>query len=412
MNYIFHSMLAILMGSVFKGLLCAFRETADAGVDRLREKYPGLERSRSIYEKNWRLLETALSLAAVIFQIAGIVLLFIATRELGFDKWIVVVVFVLLAVVSLVLFEILPNIVARVYSDRLSALALPMTIVIAYTLGPLLIPLRYMGGLLEKHMLLNADADDRPKAEDEIISLMEQAGAQDMELHEKEFIRSVFEFDDTDVHEIMTPRIEVEAIEDTESVSYCVARIRDIPHSRFPVYHQSLDNIQGLIHVKELMRMLSLGRGEELVGRVAGEANFVPESMKIAKLFELMKERRAHLAVVVDEYGGTAGVVALENVIEELIGDIQDESDKEMPGVLRLPDGSVMIQAREPVDEVNEMIGIDIPESDQYDSVGGYIFSQLNRIPESGETVEGSNFKITIQKASERQVKTVRIAKF
>lgn len=239
---------------------------------------------------------------------------------------------------------------------------------------------------------------------------MEQADARDIDLHEKKFIRSVFDFDETDVHEIMTPRIEIEAIADSETVAECALRVRDLPHSRFPVFHEGLDEIVGIVHVKDIMRMLSIDRDEERVGDIASPAAFVPESMKIVKLFELIKLRRTHLAVVVDEYGGTAGVVALEDVIEELIGDIQDESDEEVEGISRMPDGSWNVIARESIADVNEVTGAGIPESDQYDSVGGYVFGILNRIPVEGESVTTSDFTITVQKASDRQIESVRIS--
>ncbi len=409
MKYIIYSLICLGVATFFKILLCAFRETAEAGVGRLQYKYPGLQKLVVAYEKRWWVLTSSLSLSVVICQIGMVVLLCQAHHVSELPISSVLILFTLMTILILFFNEMLPNIVAEVYADRLSAMTLPLVIVLSFCFLIFIIPLRSLGRLIQKYMLMKSDAIDRPTPEDEIMSLMNHS--LDMDEHEKEFIRSVFEFDDTDVHEIMTPRVQITAVEDTETIGQCVERIRDIPFSRFPVFHQSLDDICGMVHVKQLMRMLILGREDELVASAASPAMFVPESMKIVELFKLMKLKRTHLVIVIDEYGGTAGVVALEDVIEELIGEIQDESDADAPGVRRLPDGSVIIQARQPVGEVNEMMGIEIPESDQYDSVGGFILSVFNRMPAVGETVEREGFKITVQTATERQIQAVRILK-
>lgn len=407
MEYIIYSLLLLFAATIMKTLLFAFRETEDGGLGRLSEKYPDLARHSRFYERRWGEMSAGMSLLAVLAQTGAVLMPLIAWRLGLYDSGVLVPVLVALLLLQFFLLEILPEIVGQTYSDRLSALALPFAGLISYLFFFVVWPLHAFGKWLDAH--LHSASRDRPTAEEEIISLVEQADAGDIDLHEKEFIRSVFEFDDKDVHEIMTPRIDIEAIEGSETVADCVARIRDIPHSRFPVYNESLDDILGIVHVKDLLCILSNGRGEDPMRKVASPAAFVPESMRIANLFELIKNRRTHLAIVVDEYGGTAGVVALEDVIEELIGDIQDESDRESPGISRLADGSWIAFARESLAEINEKTGLAIPESEQYDSIGGFVFHQLNRIPVNGETVAGEGFRVEVEKASDRQIETVRI---
>jgi len=409
MTMMFYSLICLALCALFKTVLCSFRETEDGGIGRLREKYPNLAKRTSLYEERWGLMTATLSLLVVLAQVGAVVLLLLGGRALALAPAGMLAAFALLVLLELLFVEMLPEILADKLSDRLSVAALPLTIAASFLFMLVLIPLRALGSAIDKRLLSGIGAQNRPSAEDEIISLMEQAEAEDMELHEKEFIRSVFEFDETDVHEIMTPRVAIEAVGADESVADCAARISGLAYSRYPVYQQGLDDVQGIVHVRDLMVMLSRGRGDVLIRQIAAPAAFVPESMKISKLFELIKLRRTHLAVVVDEYGGNAGVVSLEDVIEELIGDIQDERDHEPPGITAMPDGSWLVRARESVSEVNEATGLAIPESEQYDSVGGYIFEALNRIPLKGEKVSAENFEMRVEKASERQIELVRI---
>jgi putative hemolysin len=409
MTLIFYSLICLALCAVFKTVLCSFRETEDGGIGRLREKYPNLAKRTSLYEERWGLMTSTLSLLVVLAQVAAVVLLLLGGQALALPPSGLLAAFAALVLLELLFVEILPEILADRLSDRLSVAALPLTIASSFLFMLVLIPLRSVGSLIDKSLLARVGAQNRPSTEDEIISLMEQAEDEDIELHEKEFIRSVFEFDETDVHEIMTPRVAIEAVTDTETVAACAARISSLAYSRYPVCHAGLDDIQGIVHVRDLMVMLSRGRGDVPISQIAAPAAFVPESMKISKLFDLIKLRRTHLAVVVDEYGGTAGVVSLEDVIEELIGDIQDERDHEPPGITAMPDGSWLVRARESVAEVNEATGLAIPESEQYDSVGGYIFESLNRIPLKGEMVSAENFEMRVEKASERQIELVRI---
>ena len=209
----------------------------------------------------------------------------------------------------------------------------------------------------------------------------------------------------------MTPRIDVESLEDTETIASAAARVHDSAHSRFPIYHDSIDEIHGVVHVKDLLRSLSEGKNDSPVSVAAKEIPFVPESMPINDLLNLLRASKTQNAIVVDEYGGTAGLVTMEDVIEELVGEILDEYDADEHGVHRLSDGSAILNARMPVDEVNELLDIHIPESEDYDSAGGYIFHKLGRIPRPGERVEGPDFEVTVQTGNARQLHSLRIAK-
>ncbi|MEM7394987.1 MAG: hemolysin family protein, partial [Verrucomicrobiota bacterium] len=183
------------------------------------------------------------------------------------------------------------------------------------------------------------------------------------------------------------------------------------PYSRFPVYHETSDHILGIVHIKDLHNRVRQDESAMPITRLLKEVPFVPESMPINDLLKMLRAEQTQMAVVVDEYGGTAGLVTMEDIIEELVGDIQDEHDNEETMVQRLSDDSFVLDAKMPVDEINQLLSLDIPESEEYESVGGYLFQELGRIPRPGEILEKELYSITITQANSHQLQKVRIQK-
>jgi len=254
-----------------------------------------------------------------------------------------------------------------------------------------------------------AEEEDRPTREEATLSMVSPDQESDLQAEEKQIIRSALEFGDTVTREIMTPRVDIIGLEDSTIVGEAIAVIKRSGRSRFPVFHEHLDDILGVVHVKDLLVLLGEGKESVPVITAAKPVPFVPESMPISDLLQLLRSRQAQLAIVVDEYGGTSGLVTIEDILEELVGEIHDEYDVREVEARRLPDGSVVMSARTPVSAANRLSGVNIPEGDDYDSVGGYIFSVLGYIPKAGETVEGDDFTITVQAADQRQIHLVRI---
>jgi CBS domain containing-hemolysin-like protein len=179
--------------------------------------------------------------------------------------------------------------------------------------------------------------------------------------------------------------------------------------SRIPVYGQGIDDIVGVVLVKDLMRSVREGHEESPVSDIMREAIFVPESKKVSSLMREMQATKQHLALVVDEYGGTAGLVTLEDVIEELVGEISDEYDTEEEAPEQLPDGTLVVPARMTLDEVNDLLGhSDLPEGD-WDTVGGLVYSQLGHIPAEGEEVEAAGHRLVAEHVQGRRIGRVRI---
>jgi putative hemolysin len=399
----------LLLSGLFQTLLLAYRHTDDAGIDRLADRLPHLADRLDAWAEKWGLLVSAHVLLAAASALASMAFLVRALLLPSLAGWVSAAAWAGLLAAALFVLSILPRAIAESYADRISLGFLPASIALVRFFYPLVWLLSALERALRRPLMRMTGETDRPSSEDEIMSLVEHEESRDLEEHEREIIRSVFEFGETVVREIMTPRVNVVGLEDEWDIRRCVEKIKDTRYSRFPVFHENLDDVRGLVHVKDLLRSLSDGTGDQPIGGIVKEAAFVPESMPIHDLLTELRSAQNHAAIVVDEYGGTAGLVSMEDIIEELLGEIQDEYDAEEAAVHRLADGSFTVAARTPVFEASERTGIELPESDEYDSVGGYIIHEFGRIPKPGETLERERFEMTVQNASARQIQTVRI---
>jgi CBS domain containing-hemolysin-like protein len=246
-------------------------------------------------------------------------------------------------------------------------------------------------------------------SEAEILALADQAVSADiLEEEERELIEQVIEFGDTICREVMVPRPDMLALSNALSVAEVLEAALAAGRSRVPVYGEGIDDVTGIAYVKDLVRASRAGRDAVGVFRFARRAYFVPETKRISELLSEMRVRKAHMAVVIDEYGGTAGLVTLEDLIEELIGEIVDEFDHEEAMVERLPGGDLRVQARMPMDEVSELVGVDLPEGD-WDTIGGLMFHLLGHVPFEGESTTQGEFRLRAEQVKGRRIGMVRI---
>jgi gliding motility-associated protein GldE len=247
-------------------------------------------------------------------------------------------------------------------------------------------------------------------SEDEIKTLVEVGQEHgELEAEEKEMITSIFEFGDTAIREVMVPRMDMVAVEENTNLDEVVNLIRDHGHSRIPVYRERIDNIVGILYAKDLLPHLGRRQDEKLTDLVR-EAIFVPESKKIDEMLKEFQREKVHMAIVVDEYGGTAGLVTLEDILEEIVGEIQDEFDTELPLWQKLDDRTYEVEARIGLDELNEIMGKEaFPPSEDYDTLGGFIFHLTGNVPETGETLEYGKYHLTVKDVTNRRVGRVRI---
>ncbi len=228
-----------------------------------------------------------------------------------------------------------------------------------------------------------------------------------IEQEEKEMIQSIFDFSDKLVREVMVPRIDVTGVTVETPMLQALEVILKAGHSRIPVYRDSIDNVQGILYAKDLLKYLRDGRTETPLARIVRPAYFIPESKKVDELLQELQQRKVHMAVVVDEYGGTAGLVTIEDLLEEIVGEIQDEYDSEEPTVEAINSHEYLFDARVSLDEVNKLLDVELP-SEGGDTLGGFIYSQLGKVPALGDRIEFENVTIEVLSVAGRRIKQVR----
>lgn len=223
-------------------------------------------------------------------------------------------------------------------------------------------------------------------------------------------IQSIFHLRDTVVREIMVPRTDMGCIECTDSLTDVLAKIISCGHSRLPVYEGTVDNIIGLVYAKDLLKYWGTDLSSVDLKKIVRAPYFIPETKNLEQLLQEFKRKRVHMAIVIDEYGGTAGLVTIEDLLERIVGDIQDEYDLEEEWLLPQADGSVIVDARLPIEELEEHFAIAV-ERELFDTVGGLIFHLTGRIPPIGEEVSCGEIHLTVLDADERKISRVRITR-
>ncbi|MEY2469885.1 MAG: magnesium and cobalt exporter, family [Actinomycetota bacterium] len=247
-------------------------------------------------------------------------------------------------------------------------------------------------------------------SEEELLALTDAAADDDViEQEERQLIRSVFEFGDTVAREVMVPRPDMIAVEGGQKVTDVIDVALRAGFSRIPVFDENIDNIIGVVFTKDLLRAEREGKADTPVRNLAREGLFVPESKPVAELMREMQRKKLHLAFVLDEFGDTAGLVTLEDLIEELVGEITDEYDVEEAPVERLPNGEVRVNGKMSIDEVNELLAVELPEGDDWDTVAGLLFNRLGHVPVDGESVMCAGHALTAERVQGRRIGRVRI---
>lgn len=245
-----------------------------------------------------------------------------------------------------------------------------------------------------------------------VISIVEEREKLvDLSESEKAMIHSIFVFGEIEVHEIMIPRTDMVCAEETASLEEVTKLVNEKGHSRIPLYSaEGVDDIIGLLYAKDLLPYIVSRQSESLeLRKLARPAYFVPENKTLRQLLKEFQQNKYHMAIVVDEYGGTAGLVTLEDVIEEIVGDIQDEFDKELPLYRKLDDNSFMVDAKIDLHDLNNIIDVDLPTEGDYESLAGFILSLTGYVPEEKEKVEFGNYSFVIEKIDRNRIVKVKI---
>jgi putative hemolysin len=329
--------------------------------------------------------------------------------EAPFGSWGIVIGLVAEAVVVFVGTELVPKDYAVKHTDKAALLvAGPINLL---TRTPVVKAIQWL-----LHSIANAivkgDIDPAPStSEQELLAMADAAHDEDIiQKDERSMIHSIIEFGDTVVREVMKPRTDMITVEAAASVDEAMAIAIKAGFSRIPVIKESKDDIVGIVYAKDMMRAQRDGKEQQPVAAIIRPARFAPESKHVSELMREMQAQKFHMAIVLDEYGGTAGLVTLEDLIEELIGEIVDEFDVEEAQIERLPDGDVRVTAGMLIDELNELLEVDWP-SDDWDTVGGLLYNRLSHAPHEGESVDYEGHRLRAERVKGRRIGRVRITR-
>jgi len=265
-------------------------------------------------------------------------------------------------------------------------------------------------GRLKRRLFGVVKISTREETEKRVLETIEDAvGSKeiDFEEDEKEMIHSIFELGETTVKEVMIPRVDMVCVEVNSELEYLRALAKDKGHSRFPVYREDIDNILGIATVKDLLFVNDLS--ETSLEALIRPTFFIPENKKIDELLREMRKKKLHMAIVLDEYGGTSGLVTLEDILEEIVGEIEDESDTLPPPILKLDNGSYSVDAAVSLKDLNEVIGSRLPE-EEFETVGGMIYDLVGSLPEEGYQVERHGLRFIVERVEGQRIEIVRVA--
>lgn len=309
----------------------------------------------------------------------------------------------------LVLFfgEITPKSFAARDAVRLSLLAAPALQLLSRILVPLVAPLE----LLVHRLLPIGDGSVPSVSEREIRAMTRmghQAGA--IEEHERRLIERAFTLDERRVWEVMTPRVDIFAWRDSRRLSEIARELQTVPYSRIPVYGESLDDVTGVLYLRDAYQALLAGQRDVPLSELAREPLFVPESVSLIRLLEDFRARRIHLGVVVDEHGGVDGLVTMEDILEELVGEIVDETDVPEEPIVRVNRHEILVDGSAELREINHFFNTSFPVL-EHRSLNGYLLDELGRVPQTGEVVEREGVRIEVLRASETQVTRARLSR-
>ncbi len=315
-------------------------------------------------------------------------------------------------VVWLLLSELLPRRIAAAKADTLGLKMIGFLRIVLGVLSPLQWLLTKLADGLSRLFGADPAAIDEEVTEEEIRMLVdvgEEKGV--IEGSQKEMINNIFEFDDLSAADLMTPRTDVEAIEINDSVDEALAIATEHGISRLPVYEEDIDHVVGMLYIKDLLPYVGKSLPRTVTVRsLTRKTMFVPETKKCGELFSEMTAAHMHIAMIVDEYGGIAGIITMEDLLESIVGNMQDEYDDEEEEVTKLDDNHFEVDGTTDIDEVAELLDVELPEGD-YDTLGGFLMSRLGRVPDTDEhpVIEFENAVFTVLSMDDRRIDTVHI---
>lgn len=319
--------------------------------------------------------------------------------------WAIIILSILVAVLG----EISPRAYAVKQPEKVVLNLVRFIYGVMLALSPLVVMLNKLSNFLLNHNKDDDSEGDISITEQEIFSMV-AAGQEEGVIHQEEtsMIHGIFEFTDTLVKDVMVPRPDIVAVAQDISLIELVDVIKKEQFSRIPVYDDNIDNIIGVVHIKDIIETLAENNQDFQIKNYLRQPFFVPETKKVNELFKGMQKEKTHMAIVLDEYGSTAGIVTLEDLIEEIMGDIQDEHDKEEPELLNVDDNTVEISGSMRLEELNEELGLDL-HCEEAETVGGLVFTELDRVPTEGDQVRIGKLTLTVIEMDGHRIEKIRL---
>ena len=320
----------------------------------------------------------------------------------------------LLSFVTIVFGELVPKTLALAHPERYALFLGGPVEFIGRVLRPIVWALTRVTNVVNR-LLGVRDVDQSQISTEELKLFVERGGEQGvLEAEEEQMINSIIELGERRLHEVMIPRIAIVALQAAATLDEAIDKVVDEGHSRIPVYEESIDEVLGILYAKDLLPILkSPGAPRPTLRSLLRTPVFVPESMTIDDLLHEFQRRKVHIAIVLDEYGGTAGLLTIEDLLEEIVGEIQDEYDTEEPMVVRLSDDEYRVDGRADVDDLAELFDTDLglEDKDEYDTVGGLIYHRIGGVPSPGDVVEVDGLQLTVESTDGRRVGKVLVVR-
>jgi CBS domain containing-hemolysin-like protein len=391
----------------------AMSETAVTRTNRIRaihleeEGRRGARQLRALVEQTARSLNLILLLTLVVQFAATSLFTSVMERLVGGGLGVALAASIM-TVVTFIFAEVAPKTYAVQHTDRAALTVSPVVYWLTRLpiLGPLTRLLIGLGNIVTPGKGLPTGPF---VSEDELRAMVDEAEREEViEEEEREMIHSIFEFGDTIVREVMVPRPDMVVVPSTYSLQQVLDVILRTGYSRIPVFGRDIDDIVGLAYAKDVLRSLHDGQTDKPLPEILRQAPVMPESMRAADCLREMRRRKSHMVIVIDEYGGTSGLVTIEDLLEEIVGEITDEYDREEPNVEPLPDGGWRVNARMSIDEVNELLDMELP-STEWDSIGGLVLNLVGDVPKEGQEVEFQGLSLRAERVQGRRIGRVRI---
>jgi putative hemolysin len=404
-------------------VFCSLAEAALVRVELARvrqlagEKRRGAQRLERLVERRQEVLNSLV----LLINLSVVVASAYATKITillsgGSERWVPVTSLAMIAVI-VVLCEVTPKTYAVRRVEAVGLVTAPILTLLHAALRPIARGLYLLGIYLIRRVVApifgGEAAAQAPSYSDEEVMALVSAGEAEgsIQEEEKEMIHGVIEFADKVAREVMTPRTDMACLPTQATLTEAVRVSEETGYSRLPVYELDVDHIIGIVYAKDMVAALAGDGGRLTVGDIARKpAPVVPESKKVSEVLHLMQRNRLHMAIVIDEYGGTAGLVTIEDLLEEIFGEIRDEYDVGAEPIRVISEREVVADARVSADEIEDQLGVKLPEG-EYDSVGGFILDQLGRLPAAGEVVVWDDLEFTVQEVSENRILRVRVVR-